>query len=267
LIDRQHPHDLFMELSASFSLKIGDDGSAFIYGGLPGEPAFGPPTFMHRASAMASPEAPISNHWFDSTHITFGVVTAGFIWKDWKVEASGFRGREPDQNRWDIESGDLDSRAARISFNPTANWSLQVSWADITSPEALEPLVDEERLSASAQYARSVGDNGKVYATGAFGRKRREGETLDAWLFEGAWVPNDAWTVFGRVEQIDAAELAPGTFTVRKLSVGAIHDWRLGDDVKLGVGALINGFDIPDPLAASYGDAGGGMVFLRLKVG
>ncbi|HRD27392.1 MAG TPA: hypothetical protein PLO65_03730 [Caulobacter sp.] len=268
LVDRQHPHDLFMELSASYSLPVGDKGSLFVYGGLPGEPAFGPPAFMHRAAAMDSPEAPISHHWFDSTHVTFGVVTGGFTWDRWKVEASAFRGREPDQNRWDIETGDLDSRSARISFNPTENWSLQASWADITSPEALEPLVDEERVSLSALYGRAFGSAGFVSATGAWARKDKDGETLDAWLFESAIQFNDSWTLFARAEQVDQAELAPGNiYTVRKVSLGAIHDWRVGDDIKLGVGALINGFDIPSPLAASYGDAGGGMAFVRLKIG
>jgi hypothetical protein len=268
LVDRQHPHDLFMELSASYSLPIGDQGSVFVYGGLPGEPAFGPPAFMHRAAAMDSPEAPISHHWLDSTHITFGVVTGGFTWKSWKVEASAFRGREPDQNRWDIETGDLDSRSARISFNPTGNWALQASWADIVSPEALEPLVDEERVSLSALYARPFGSAGLFTGTAAFGRKDKDGETLDAWLFEGAIQLNDAWTIFGRAEQVDQAELAPPSiYTVRKVSLGAIHDWRLNDDIKLGVGVLINGFDIPAPLSAAYGDTGGGMAFVRLKIG
>jgi hypothetical protein len=98
LIDRQHPHDLFMELSASYSHRLGERSSVFVYGGLPGEPAFGPPAFMHRLSAMDSPEAPITHHWLDSTHITFGVVTAGFVHGDWKIEGSQFRGREPDED-------------------------------------------------------------------------------------------------------------------------------------------------------------------------
>ncbi|CAN1546756.1 hypothetical protein MCEMIH16_01993 [Caulobacteraceae bacterium] len=268
LVDRQHPHDLFMEMSASYSLPVGDRGSLFVYGGLPGEPAFGPPAFMHRTAAMASPEAPISHHWLDSTHITYGVVTVGFVQDRWKVEASTFRGREPDQQRWDIETGDLDSRSVRLSVNPTDNWSLQASWADIKSPEALEPLVDEERVSVSALYGRAFGSSGFASATGAWARKEKDGKTLDAWLFEAALQFNDGWTVFTRAEQVDQAELAPGNiYTVRKVSLGAIHDWRLGDNVKLGVGALVNGFDIPSPLSTSYGDAGGGMAFVRLKIG
>src|SRR3954470_3075897 len=118
LVDRQHPHDLFMELSASYSLRLSGQASAFLYAGLPGEPAFGPPAFMHRLSIMDSPEAPISHHWLDSTHITFGVVTAGLVVGGMKIEASRFHGREPDQHRWDIETGALDSTAVRLSLNP-----------------------------------------------------------------------------------------------------------------------------------------------------
>lgn len=232
-------------------------------------PPFGPPAYMHRASAGDSPEAPISHHWFDSTHITFGVVTAGFVQGDWKVEASAVRGREPDQNRWDIETGDLDSRAVRIGFSPTENWSLQASWADIVSPEALEPLEDEERVSLSALYARPVGAGGQVFATGAWARKDKASERLDAWLLETAWRVDDAWTLFGRAEQVDQDELTPGgghgpVVTVRKAAVGAIHDWRLSDAVKFGVGGLVDVIDAPGGLG--YGDAGGGMVFVRLKV-
>src|SRR5512141_2581211 len=113
LVDRQHPHDLFMELSASYSRKLSLDDSVFVYAGLPGEPAFGPPAFMHRLSVMDSPEAPISHHWLDSTHISFGVVTAGFTHDVWKIEASAYNGREPDQHRYDIETGSLDSSAVR----------------------------------------------------------------------------------------------------------------------------------------------------------
>ncbi|CAN5688518.1 hypothetical protein BH11PSE1_BH11PSE1_08310 [soil metagenome] len=272
LVDRQHPHDLFMELSASYSLPVGQDGSVFLYGGLPGEPAYGPPSFMHRIAALDSPEAPITHHWLDSTHITFGVLTAGYIQGDWKVEASRFRGREPDEKRYDIETGALDSTAARISWNPGPNWSLQTSWADIKSPEALEPDHDESRLSLSAAYARRLEGSGMLAATLAAARKDKSpGPVLWGYLAEAAWMPNDAWTLFTRAEQIDADELsgvhgAPAV-TVAKISVGAIHDWTIRPGVKLGIGGLVSGFDIPSPLKASYGEPSAGMVFVRLKVG
>ena len=272
IIDRQHPHDLFMELSASYSLPVGEDGSVFLYAGLPGEPAYGPASFMHRLSSLDSPEAPITHHWLDSTHITFGVLTAGYVQGDWKLEASRFRGREPDEKRYDIETGALDSTAARVSWNPTRNWSLQASWADIKSPEALEPHHDETRYSASAAYVRRLDNGGRVAVTLAASQKNRQpGPILWGYLAEAAYMPNDAWTLFSRAEQIDADELAGGhgapPVTVGKVSVGAIRDWTIRPGVKLGLGGLVSGFDIPGALGASYGEPSAGMVFVRLKVG
>ena len=269
LVDRQHPHDLFMELSASYSHRLGGGFNGYLYAGLPGEPAFGPPAFMHRQAALDSPEAPITHHWFDSTHITFGVVTAGLSRAKWKVEASAFRGREPDQHRYDIETGQLDSVATRVSWNPTPNWALQASWTRINSPEALEPEDDEARTSLSALYSRSFGDAGSISATLAWARKDRiPGDALQAWLFEGAIQPDRHWTIFTRAEQVEQDELAGhhgGVSTVRKLSVGAIYDVPLSDQVKLGFGGLASAFDTPSALG--YDDPTGGMAFVRLKIG
>jgi hypothetical protein len=258
-----------MELSASYSHPLGGGFDGYLYAGLPGEPAFGPPAFMHRQAAMDSPEAPITHHWFDSTHITFGVVTAGVSRDRWKVEASAFRGREPDQHRYDIETGQLDSVATRVSWNPTANWALQASWTRINSPEALEPDDDEARTSLSALYSRPLGNGGSLSATLAWARKDRiPGDALQAWLFEGAIQPDQHWTVFTRAEQVEQDELAGhhgGVATVRKLSVGAIYDVPLSDTIKLGFGGLASAFDAPRALG--YDDPMGGMAFVRLKIG
>jgi hypothetical protein len=273
LVDRQHPHDLFMELSASYAHRIGEHSSVFIYGGLPGEPAFGPPAFMHRMSAMDSPEAPITHHWFDSTHITFGVLTAGVTHGDWKVEASQFRGREPDEHRYDIETGALDSTALRVSWNPSENWSLQASWADINSPEALEPDEDEERWSVSAIYTRPIGEHGWLSGTVAFSNKERsDGVSLDAWLAEAAWHPNETWTVFARGEAIETDELGAiphgPVEDVARLSAGVIHDWRINENAVFGVGALVQAHYASDALDPLYGgDPEGAMGFVRLKIG
>ncbi|MGH6952018.1 MAG: hypothetical protein ACREH4_14225 [Vitreimonas sp.] len=273
LIDRQHPHDLFMELSASYSHRLDERTSVFVYGGLPGEPAFGPPAFMHRTSAMDSPEAPITHHWFDSTHITFGVLTAGFVQDDWKIEASQFRGREPDEDRYDIETGELDSTAVRLSWNPGENWSLQASWADITSPEALEPDEDEERWSVSGIYTRPLGEHGWVSATLAFANKERsDGVSLDAWLGEAAWHPDARWTVFARGEAIETDELGVvhhgPVEDVQRVSLGAIRDFRIGETAVFGVGALVQQHFASDALAPLYGgDQQGAMAFVRLKIG
>ena len=171
LVDRQHPHDLFMELSGTYSHALTLADSVFLYTALPGEPAFGPPAFMHRESILDSPEAPISHHWLDSTHISYGVVTLGYVHDTFKLEVSRFRGREPDQFRYNIETGALDSSSARLSWNPTRELSLQASWANQTSPEQLEPEKNEKRLSASAIYTQAAG------RAGVHGRPRWPGVT------------------------------------------------------------------------------------------
>lgn len=273
LVDRQHPHDLFMELSASYSQPLSDKASVFVYAGLPGEPAFGPPAFMHRASILDSPEAPISHHWLDSTHITFGVITAGVIYDNVKLEASRFHGREPDQHRYDIETGALDSTAVRLSWNPTRNWALQASWADVTSPEQLEPDQNVRRWSASAIYTRPLGDHGWWSTTAAWGRRTSGHADLDAYVLESALKPNAAWTLFGRAERTDNDELTfvgdhhGPAYAVSKVSLGAIHDWQAADHLKVGLGALYAVNFLPGGLDPLYGRSPhGAMVFLRLKI-
>jgi hypothetical protein len=276
LIDRQHPHDFFMELSASVSQDIGPKSSVFVYAGLPGEPAFGPPAFMHREAIMDSPEAPISHHWLDSTHIVFGVLTGGLVLDRFKVEVSRFNGREPDQHRWNIETGPLDSTSVRLSWNPTAELALQGSWGHFEDPEQLEPGVDQKRWSASALYAREVAPGWKLAGTLAWGRKTIEhhGESLkdDAFVAEAS-VKHASWTVFGRGEitenreLIDLAEHGPA-YRVGKISLGAVRGFRVAEHFTLGAGGLLAVNFVPDGLAPLYGGHNpvGAMGFLRLKL-
>jgi hypothetical protein len=271
LIDRQHPHDLFMELSASVSQNIGEKSSLFLYGGLPGEPAFGPPAFMHREAIMDSPEAPITHHWLDSTHITFGVVTAGLVIDRVKVEASRFNAREPDQHRWDIETGPLDSTSVRISWNPTRTLSLQGSWGHFVEPEQLEPGVDQKRWSASALWADDIAPGWKAAATLAWGRKNVHGHKDDGYAAEAS-LEHDAWTLFGRAEMTENRELTDvehgPAYRVGKVSVGAVRDFRVADHLSLGAGGLFAVNFVPDALAPLYGghNPTGAMGFVRLKL-
>jgi hypothetical protein len=272
LVDRQHPHELFMELAASYTWRLGERGSAFLYAGLPGEPAFGPPAFMHRPAAMTSPEAPITHHWLDSTHITFGILTAGWVRNRWKLEGSQFTGREPDEDRYDIERPRMDSTALRASWNPGARWSLQASWADVESPEQLEPEVDEERLSASALYGRDLGGGRTWAATLAWGHKNpTEGDSTDAIALEAAFTPSRDWQLFGRAEWIETHELGEDhddTHEVAKISLGLRREFSLGDRIRLGLGALYTFNDVDEALRASYGGSpGGAMVFLQFLAG
>jgi hypothetical protein len=273
LIDRQHPHDAFMELSASISQNIGPKSSAFLYGGLPGEPAFGPPAFMHREAIMDSPEAPITHHWLDSTHITFGVVTAGVVLDRVKVEVSRFNAREPDQHRWNIETGPLDSTAVRLSWNPTRTLSLQGSWGHFKDPEQLEPGVDQKRLSASALWADELAPGWKAAATLAWGRKSVHGHKDDGFAAEAS-LKHSAWTLFGRAEMTENRELVENpeehgpAFRVGKVSVGAVRDFRVADHLSLGAGGLFSLNFVPDALAPLYGghNPTGAMGFIRLKI-
>ena len=271
LIDRQHPHDLFMELSASVSQDIGGKGSLFLYGGLPGEPAFGPPAFMHREAIMDSPEAPITHHWLDSTHITFGVVTAGLVLDRVKDEASRFNAREPDQHRWNIETGPLDSTAIRVSWNPARTVSLQGSWGHFVDPEQLEPGVDQKRWSASALWADEIAPGWKAAATLAWGRKNAHGHKDDGFAAEAS-VKHSAWTLFGRGEMTENRELTDDehgpSYRVGKVSVGAVRDFRIAEHLSLGAGGLFALNFVPDGLAPLYGghNPTGMMGFVRLKL-
>jgi hypothetical protein len=271
LIDRQHPHDFFMELSASVSQNIGPKSSVFLYAGLPGEPAFGPPAFMHRESIMDSPEAPITHHWLDSTHISFGVVTAGAVFDRVKLEVSRFNGREPDQHRWNIETGPLDSTAVRLSWNPTRTLALQGSWGDFKHPEQLEPGVNQKRLSASVLWAGEIAPGWHGAATLAWGRKTALGHTDDAFAAEAS-LRHKQWTLFGRAEETRNRELVQGqdepAYSVGKVSLGAIRDFRVADHLALGAGGLFSLNFVPDGLAPFYGGhhPTGTMAFLRLKI-
>jgi len=242
-VDRQHPHDLFMELAGSYSVSSGDR-SVFVYGGLPGEPALGPPAFMHRFSGLNIPVAPITHHWLDSTHITYGVFTAGAVLDRVKVEASAFRGREPDENRWNIETPKLDSHAFRLSVNPTDHWALQVSYGRLHSPEQLEPEVNQDRVTASAMVDGTWGDTGRWEGTLAWGEDRnRPGHTLDAFTAEGAFESGGRHTLFARAEHVEKDELflAPDprvgeVFEVAELTAGYRYDFLRHDHVAFGLG-------------------------------
>ena len=268
LIDRQHPHDLFMELAASYSISS-ENRSVFLYAGLPGEPALGPPAFMHRFSGMAKPAPPNTHHWLDSSHITFGVLTAGAVLGRAKFEASAFRGREPDENRWGIESPKLDSHSFRLSLNPAPSWSLQASYGRLNSPEQLEPDVDVDRTTASAIYATDW-PSGHWETTLAWGRNRnRPGPTLDAIALESAVQLRQKHTLFARVERVEKNELFPESdprdgqvFDVGEVSAGYRFDFLRSTHAALGIGALGSVSIVPRSIQDDYdGNPISGMLF------
>jgi YHS domain-containing protein len=274
--DRQHPHDLVMEAAVEYDAPI-DDGLRWqAYVGVAGEPALGPVAFPHRLSAMPNPLAPISHHWLDSTHVSFGVVTGGVYAARWKAEASVFNGREPDEHRTNLDLAPLDSFSGRLWFLPTSRLALQVSaghLAEAEHGEASAPGGDVDRVTASATYHRMCGTGSLSATTVAWGRNVEEGRATDALLAETNLTIAQRHAWFGRVEVSGktADELVvaapPDAFTVAKLEAGYtryLAPWRgfqpgIGGEVSLGV--------VPASLAGAYGgrtNAGFG-IFLTIR--
>jgi hypothetical protein len=169
LVDRQHPHDLFTALSIGYTQMLNKNIDVFGYIGYPGEPALGAPAFMHRLSSINDPDAPLGHHWQDATHITFGVATLGFRYKNFKIEGSSFTGREPDEDRYNFDKARFDSYSYRLSYNIGPNWGFQFSQGFIKAPEALEPGVDITRTSASTLFAKQLGNNRHLTAALVWG--------------------------------------------------------------------------------------------------
>ncbi len=172
LVNRQHPHDIFSELALGYSYAATQDIDLYGYAGIPGEPALGPPAFMHRPSALNIPEAPISHHWQDGTHITFGVATLGFRYKNMKLEGSSFTGREPGENRYNIDRPRFDSYAFRFSVNPSKSMALSASYGYVRSPEELEERVSIKRFNVSALHTINFPMNKTLSSTFVWGLNR-----------------------------------------------------------------------------------------------
>jgi heavy metal-binding protein len=275
LHDRQHPHDLFDELSFSLSQKFDHDLSAYIYFGYPGEPALGPPAFMHRPSAMDDPDAPIGHHWQDSTHITFGVATLGAQWRNVKLEGSIFTGREPDEDRYDFDRPRFDSYSGRLSWNPTRNLALQVSYGYIKSPEELHPETKIHRTTASAIYNLPLGHDTNWSNTFVWGQNNatEEGKT-QSFLIESNY-QRGRDTVYFRWERVQKSghELVLDEadesefFPVSGYTLGYVRDLSHGKGIDIGLGTQFTINDRPDSLDRYYGDELGYafQFFLRIR--
>jgi len=263
LHDRQHPHDLFMELAALYDRQLTPNLGVELYAAPVGEPASGPVAFMHRPSAANDPFAPISHHWQDATHISFGVLTAGFFTKMVKLEGSWFNGREPDENRYDFDFRRFDSYAGRFTINPNAHWSLEGSYAFLKSPEALTPDESEHRVTAAAMYGRRVGTMGDWSTSFVYGaNKHADAAALsNSVLAETNLVLDAHNTIFGRAEYVQksAADLALAGFSneqqfnVGALAVGYVRELLTGRAGSLGLGARGTINVVPETLRPTYG--------------
>ena len=276
LHDRQHPHDLFMELAGVYERELASNLAVQFYAGLAGEPALGPTAFPHRPSAFAMVMAPITHHWLDSTHISFGVVTAGVFQKRWKAEVSAFNGREPDEKRYGIDLAPLDSYSGRISFLPTANWIIQFSAGTLKDAEDSHSgvgRVDVRRVTTSATYHRQTGE--RMWATtGAWGRNTEQDVATNAVLLESTLDLDGRNIVFGRFEAAEKtrADLVVAgdpdqKLTVSKLIAGYQRQLRPVASMIPGVGAAFTLNMTPSALAGAYGNSPspGVVVFLSVR--
>ena len=260
--DRQHQHDLFMELSARYDAPLARGLRWEIYGGPVAEPALGPVAFPHRLSAMPNPLAPIAHHWLDATHVAFGVVTGGVYGERWKAEASVFNGREPDEHRTDFDFSALDSVSGRVTYLPTRAVALQLSAGRLTEAEAGEaglPRVDLTRVTASATIHTSVGADGLWASTLAWGRNAETDHASQAFLAETSVTLRDRDVWFGRFEIAGKTghdlHLAPENelFTVAKLQGGYTRYLPPRRGFAAGLGAALSAGIVPDDIRAAYG--------------
>jgi hypothetical protein len=266
--DGQHPHDFFMELAAEYARPITAGMIGYVYGGPMADPSLGPVAYPHRASASELPQATLSHHVQDSTHIATNVVTLGVQRGPLGFAISGFHGEEPDEDRWDLDlSGAIDSWSARLTFDPSPNWSGQISTGHLEDPEALHPG-DVQRSTASISFSRPL-SRGHVDATAIYGRNDVEveadehGSDTESFLLEGVWRFLDRNYATARAEIVDKNELFSdedvpheiehGSFRVKAITLGYTRDVFDTGTIVGGAGGNVTLYDVPNGIQPYYG--------------
>jgi hypothetical protein len=274
--DRQHPHDLFMQLDAAWRVPIGKTEFS-ISGGPVGAPAFGPTAFMHRLSAAENPSAPLTHHTFDSTHIAMGTMTAGVTRGAFTIEASAFHGREPDEHRYDLDTGALDSRSGRVTWRPGRGFQLQISRSFLYQPEALEPG-NQNRTNASMSWLHARSNREFTAITIMAGRVTRTYTWSGALLAEGIhWIGKQA--IYGRYEglAVESEHLMfptlvhpphPGEFVdnLHAVTVGGVRRIAAARGIDLAVGGDATFYRVPARLQPTHGERpASAHIFLRIR--
>ncbi|HEX2711677.1 MAG TPA: hypothetical protein VHM88_05565 [Candidatus Acidoferrales bacterium] len=280
IVDGQHPHDFFMELAALYDLKLGENALLSFYAAPVGDPAMGPTAFPHRMSASENPLAPLGHHLQDSTHIANDVFTLGLTFRRVRLEASAFHGREPDEHRWNIDSGKMDSWSTRLTISPSQNWSGQYSLTRLKSPEELNPREDILRMTASIMYNRPL-RNGNWATTLLWGRNRTSPgrEVSNGYLAESTFRFLTRNYVWGRVENLDRTNqlllgekpVPPGFeehffARVQAYTVGYSHDFDVIPHLATALGGQMTFYAAPSSLDSIYGSHSAGLIlFLRVR--
>lgn len=259
LVDYQHPHDFFMNLSATYRASLSTDSAVWLQAAPVGEPALGPVAFMHRASSGDNPSAPLGHHWQDATHITFNVVTFGAGWNRVTAEASAFHGQEPDEDRWEIEGGEIDSYSGRVAIDLPRRWSVQGSYGDLNDHHTYMPG-DVKRTTASLHYGAG---EGPVAASFVWGRNDEVHGVSDSFLAEYAHQLAMRHQVFARFEWVEKDEELLATrehvhhdgpeslADVTALTLGYFHSGTLFAGLGMGGDATV--YLVPSSLEDEYG--------------
>ena len=256
LVDRQHPHDLWIELAALWERPLATNLAASLYVAAVGEPAVGPPAFQHRPSAQSDPFAPLGHHWQDATHITYGALTAGLFSDRVRVEASAFNGREPDAQRTDFDFRRIDSYGVRVAANPGPRWSLSAWYAYLATPEELHPGESLHRYGAAVLTSQGRFNGALVWGANA----KLAGPTSHSMLGEGDLELPGNHHLFGRAEYVrkTAEDLvvagvpASERYDLASLVLGYLKGWPVGRG-EWGLGVRGSVGLIPASLEAEYG--------------
>ncbi len=259
LVDHQHPHNVFAELSAYYALPLSEKISWELYGGPSAEPALGPVVYLHRTSAAELPMAPLSHHLQDSTHTSFGVVTTGLTIDRFKLEGSAFNGHEPNEERWSIQPAALDSWSVRGGVAPTSNLTAQYSIGHLDHPEALEPW-NQYRETASVEYNRPLAW-GNWASSMIWGRVHEIGlgANLNGYLLESTLNFLRRNYAFTRMELVDKNELFPQlpghpSYRIGAYTFGGTRDLVQNHAWQLGLGGDITIYSKPASMDAAYGN-------------
>jgi len=282
IVDGQHPHNFLMGVGVDYAHPIGDGTILQFYYAPVGDPALGPVAYPHRASAEELPQAPLSHHWQDSTHISADVATVAVKHSWFRLEASGFHGAEPGENRWKIPWGAMDSWAGRLSIAPASNWTMQLSAGRITHPELLSPG-DVIRTTASVSYSKPMG-GGEAWSTSVVWGRNHDtgtGHNLNSYLLETVYPFRHRNFLTSRIEYVDKDELfadtpalaeqldrtAGSTFRIGAYTAGYTRDIGTFRTIETGIGANASVYTLPPAIKPYYGDRPWGVnVFLRVRL-
>lgn len=209
------------------------------------------------------------------------MITAGVQYKKVKLEASGFYGTEPGENRWIIETGPVNSWSSRLWFFPSRSWAAQVSFGRLAHPEVLEPG-DQTRVTASAQYSHPM-HGASWSSTLSWGRIHSTAtrRNLNSYLVESELPVTAKDFVMGRFEMVDKDDLFVdqpdlelqldqrygSTFRIGAYTAGYIRDVELFRNMETGIGANFSFYTLPDAIKPYYGaHPAGGNIFIRFRL-